>query len=639
MSLAQSVTKALGGEWNGRYGAVPGPGHSASDRSVTVRDDETGRDVLVHSFAGDDWKAIKDEWRRKGILPDRADDRPAPKAEPARAPGRVVATYEYTDALGVPLFRMERVEPGRDGRKKDFRVSHAAGAGRWAAGMNGKEPVPYHLADIAGARPDDLIFVVEGEKKADALARLGFVATCNPFGAGKWPASFAPHLAARDVVILPDNDAPGRAHAEDVAAKIRSAAASVVRVDLPGLPDKGDIVDWLAAGGTAEALAELVAAAKASASAPPLPIIHLMQWAGIDPPARRWLVEGWLAAGSGAFLTGDGGVGKSLFTQQLCTCIAAGESFLGLQVEQATALYLTCEDDAAELHRRQVAINAALGLTMADLAGRLHLVSLKGELGNELVSFDGGGQLQLAQRYRDLEATALQIGAGFVAIDNVAQTFNGNENIRIQVAAFCNLMDRLAMLIGGTDDHGKPVGGTVLFLGHPSKAGAEFSGSTGWEAHVRQRLFLDWADEGKGAAGDRDGRVLKRSKANYSRKGAEVDIRWQAGAFVLEGMAGGGALPSEEDERRQAREEAIFLDCLRVRLDQQRPVSESRNAANYAPTVFVGMPERGRVTKDALAAAMERLIRSGRIERATPESPLWRGQDRKPVLGLREVAV
>ena len=627
MSLAQSITKALGGDWNGRYGAVPGPGHSAADRSVTVRDDETGRDVLVHSFAGDDWKAIKDEWRRKGILPDRADDRPPANAPRAAAPGRVVASYDYTDPLGVVLFRMERVEPGRNGRKKDFRVSHPAGAGRWAAGMNGLEPVPYHLADIAGARPDDLIFVVEGEKKANALAQLGFVATCNPFGAGKWPASFAPHLAGRHVVILPDNDTPGRAHADDVAAKIRGAAASVVRVELPGLPDKGDIVDWLAAGGTAEALAVLVATAKASASAPPLPIINPMQWAGIDPPARRWLVEGWLAAGSGAFLTGDGGVGKSLFTQQLCTCIAAGESFLGLEVERTVALYLTCEDDAAELHRRQVAINAALGLTMADLAGRLHLVSLKGELGNELVSFDGGGQLQLAQRYRDLEATARQIGAGFVAIDNVAQTFNGNENIRIQVAAFCNLMDRLAMAIDGT----------VLFLGHPSKAGAEFSGSTGWEAHVRQRLFLDWADEGKGAAGDRDGRVLKRSKANYSRKGAEVDIRWQAGAFVLEGMAGGGAVPSEEDERRQAREEAIFLDCLRVRLGQQRPVSESPNAANYAPKVFVGMPERGRVTKDALAAAMERLIRSGRIERATPESPLWRGQDRKPVLGLREV--
>jgi RecA-family ATPase len=234
--------------------------------------------------------------------------------------------------------------------------------------------------------------------------------------------------------------------------------------------------------------------------------------------------------------------------------------------------------------------------------------------------------MQLAQRWRDLEATATQLGAGFVAIDNVAQTFNGNENVRSQVAAFCNLMDRLAMAIGGT----------VLFLGHPSKAGAEFSGSTGWEAHVRQRLFLDWADERKGVDGDRDGRVLKRSKANYSRKGAEVQIRWHAGALVLEGSV--AVQPDDDRERRESAEDAAFLDCLRVRLAQLRPVSDFPNVANYAPKVFLEMPERGRMTRAALTAAMEQLIRSGRIERATSDSPLWRGPDRKAVLGLREVA-
>jgi RecA-family ATPase len=589
-----------------------------------VRDDEAGQDVVVHSFAGDEWKAIKDAWRRAGLLPNRASEsnRPAPAA----SPGRVVAHFDYTNENGRVLYRIERVEPGRNGRRKDFRVRHPDSSGGWAAGLNGFEPVPYHLADVAGSAPEEPIFIVEGEKKADALVKLGRVATCNPFGAGKWPASFARHLAGRHVVILPDNDAPGRAHAEDVAAKIRDTVASVVRVDLPGLPDKGDIIDWLATGGTAEGLTLLVEGARERASAPPLPIINPLSWKGLEPPPRRWLVEGWLAGGSGAFLTGDGGVGKSLFTQQLCTCLAAGVPFLGLEVERCVALYLTCEDDAGELHRRQAAINARLGLDMTDLAGRLYLVSLKGELGNELVNFDGAGQMQLSQRWRDLEATATQLGAGFVAIDNVAQTFNGNENVRSQVAAFCNLMDRLAMTIGGT----------VLFLGHPSKAGAEFSGSTGWEAHVRQRLFLDWADAGAGVSGDRDARVLKRSKANYSRAGAEVELRWHAGAFVLDGSA--EVQPDEERERRESAEEAIFLACLGVRAKQQRAVSDFPNVANYAPKVFADMPESGRMRVQALAAAMERLLRKGRIERATRENPLWKGQDRKPVLGLREVA-
>lgn len=624
MSLARSITKALGGDWQGTFGLVPGPGHSASDRSVSVRDDEAGRDVVVHSFAGDEWKAIKDQWRQAGLLPDRGREPSRPAA--VASPGRVVAHFDYTDEGGRVLYRVERVEPGRNGRRKDFRVRHPTAVGGWAAGLNGFEPVPYLLENIAAADPAEPIFIVEGEKKAEALAQLGAVATCNPFGAGKWPASFARHLSGRHVVILPDNDTPGRAHAEDVAAKIRDVVASVVRVDLPGLPEKGDVIDWLAAGGTLERLRQLVEAARDKASAPPLPVINPRSWQGLEPPPRRWLVEGWLAAGSAAFLTGDGGVGKSLFTQQLCTCLAAGMPFLGLELERTVAIYVTCEDDAAELHRRQAAINASLGLDMTDLAGRLYLVSLKGELGNELVSFDGDGRMQLAQRWRDLEATATQLGAGFVAIDNVAQTFNGNENVRSQVAAFCNLMDRLAMTIGGT----------VLFLGHPSKAGAEFSGSTGWEAHVRQRLFLDWADAGAGDSGDRDARVLKRSKANYARKGAEVELRWHAGAFVLEG--GAEAQPDHERQRRESAEESVFVACLRVRAAQQRPVSDFPNVANYAPKVFAEMPESGRMKAPALAAAMERLLRSGRIERATKERPLWKGADRKPVLGLREVA-
>lgn len=624
MSLARSITVKLGGEWHGDYGAVPGPGHSKSDRSITVRDNATGDDVLVHSFANDDWKTIKDTWRREGVLSDRP--APAASAKTNQGPGRVVASFDYRGLDGAIVFRVERVEPGRNGRRKDFRASHPAGPGKWATGLNGRQPLPYRLPELAAADPESPVFIVEGERKVDALAALGLVATCNPFGAGKWPHDFACHLEGRHVIILPDNDAPGGAHADDVARKLEGRAASVSRLELPGLPDKGDVIDWIAAGGTAVDLIELCQGATAAKPPPALPIICPADWEGCDPPAREWLIEGWLARGSAAFLTGDGGVGKSLFTQQLATCLATGVDCLGLPVAQSVALYVTCEDDIHELHRRQAAINARLGLSMSDLAGRLFVVSLKGELGSELVNFDGAGALELSQRYHDLEATARAIGAGFVAIDNVAQTFTGNENVRNQVAGFCNVMDRLAMAIGGT----------VLFLGHPSKAGAEFSGSTGWEAHVRQRLYLDWADRGAGVSGDRDGRVLKRSKANYARAGAELDFRWHAGAFALAASLPADAARDDEADALAVQEDRVFLRCLAIRTGQRRPVSHSRNAANFAPKEFARMPEGRRLGGDALTAAMERLLRSGRVERATADDPLWRGDDRKPVLGLRE---
>lgn len=623
LSLARSITARLGGEWRGDHGAVPGPGHSKADRSLTVRDNAAGDDVTVYSFAGDDWKAIKDTWRREGLLPDRP--APATSAAPGRGPGRVVASFDYRRPDGEIAYRIDRVEPGRDGRRKDFKVSHPAGPGQWASGLKGLMPLPYRLPDLLAAETFERVFIVEGEKKADALAALGLLATCNPFGAGKWRDDFGPYLEGRPVVILPDNDTAGRAHADDVARKLEGVASSVQRLELPGLPEKGDVIDWLAAGGTLEALFELCNALPA-APALALPIVCPADWEGRDPPPRQWIIDGWLARGSAAFLTGDGGVGKSLFTQQLATCIASGVDCLGLPVAESVALYVTAEDDLDELHRRQSAINAALGLSMRDLSGRLYLVSLKGELGNDLVTFDAAGALELSQRYRDLEAAARAIGAGFVAIDNVAQTFTGNENVRNQVAGFCNVMDRLAMAIGGT----------VLFLGHPSKAGAEFSGSTGWEAHVRQRLYLDWADKGAGVSGDRDARVLKRSKANYARAGAELDFRWHAGAFALE-----SALPTDARHDGEAMaladiDDRVFLKCLAIRTGQKRPVSHSRNAANYAPKEFARMPEGRRTGADALTAAMERLLRSGRVERATADDPLWRGDDRKPVLGLRE---
>ena len=76
-NLAQEVTRALGGEWHGSYGAAPGPGHKKTDRSLTIRPHRTDpNDIVLHSFAGDDYKAMKDELRRRGLLPARDFRRP-----------------------------------------------------------------------------------------------------------------------------------------------------------------------------------------------------------------------------------------------------------------------------------------------------------------------------------------------------------------------------------------------------------------------------------------------------------------------------------------------------------------------------------------------------------------------------------
>lgn len=67
--LAYELTRLLGGDWHGSYGTVPAPGHSKRDRSLSIKSNpHNPNDVILHSFAGEQWKTIKDELRRRGIL-------------------------------------------------------------------------------------------------------------------------------------------------------------------------------------------------------------------------------------------------------------------------------------------------------------------------------------------------------------------------------------------------------------------------------------------------------------------------------------------------------------------------------------------------------------------------------------------
>ena len=97
-------------------------------------------------------------------------------------------------------------------------------------------------------RGEETIWIVEGEKDAEALERLGLAATCNAGGAGKWRQEHTECLAgAKGVVILADKDEPGRKHAVAVGKSLRNAgiAGSVVEV-----PRGKDAADWIGAGAT-----------------------------------------------------------------------------------------------------------------------------------------------------------------------------------------------------------------------------------------------------------------------------------------------------------------------------------------------------------------------------------------------------
>lgn len=342
-----------------------------------------------------------------------------------------------------------------------------------------------------------------------------------------------------------------------------------------------------------------------------LPAFDAGDFAGVPVTPREWMVEGWEPRRSCVYLTGQGAVGKSLFAQQRMTCAAASLPLFGVKVEPGIAIYITCEDDLAELHRRQDSINEALGITWDDLRGRLFLVSLKGMLNKELCVFDGEDRMRTTDRWTSLQATIDHVGAQHVTIDNVAHVFAGNENIRNHVAAFTGLLDGEAERINGV----------ILLLGHPNKSGDEYSGSTAWENQVRARIFLGLEKSSDGSVLDPDARTLTNSKPNYSKRGDALHFRWHKWAFVRAEDLGDDYAAMVAETVRASGENEAFMRCLRVRSAQPGREVGPKIGPSYAPARFAEMTEAKGYDKKALARAMERLISIGAIESVETFNP------------------
>ncbi len=168
-------------------------------------------------------------------------------------PSDIQALYDYRDADGSLLYQVVR----KTGKKFSQRHPDPAKPSEWLWNLKGVQRVLYMLPELVTAPRDAWIFVVEGEKDAGRLASLGLVATTCSGGAGKWRREYNRHLKNRAVVVIPDNDDSGRAHAGQIAQSLSGTAEFVKALELPGLKEKGDVSDWIEAGGTAEELLEL----------------------------------------------------------------------------------------------------------------------------------------------------------------------------------------------------------------------------------------------------------------------------------------------------------------------------------------------------------------------------------------------
>ena len=157
------------------------------------------------------------------------------------------ALHCYAAADGTSLYWRIRLKH-TDGRKW-IRPMHDAGngfeLGEPPATPEGK-PL-YRLPELAAADLAAFVWIVEGEKCADRLAKLGILATTSGAADSATAADWTP-LRGRSCVLWPDHDKAGARYGKAVAERLYTLGCTVETINAAalGLPDKGDCVDWLA---------------------------------------------------------------------------------------------------------------------------------------------------------------------------------------------------------------------------------------------------------------------------------------------------------------------------------------------------------------------------------------------------------
>lgn len=168
------------------------------------------------------------------------------------AVSKLIETSDYHDESGASLFQVCRYEP------KAFRQRRPDGNGGYIWKLDDVRRVLFHLPELIQADSDKPVLLVEGERDVLSAERIGMVATTNPGGAGKWDTlceKYSIHvpLENRMVWVIPDNDDAGRAHAGQIAGQLHGWARSVKIIELPDLPEKGDLTDFVEKHGHDEA--------------------------------------------------------------------------------------------------------------------------------------------------------------------------------------------------------------------------------------------------------------------------------------------------------------------------------------------------------------------------------------------------
>lgn len=427
-------------KWNGSgMGQALCPFHSDSHPSITVNE----RSGQFKCFGCDKKGSVFDFYMARHDV----DYRTALNALAKEAglttetQKKIVKTYDYVDSEGGFVFQVLRYEP------KDFRQRRPDGKGGWIWNLQGVQLVPYNLSQVIKS---SYCIIVEGEKDCETLKELGFVASCNAQGAGKWRTEYSDHFKGKEIAIIPDNDDAGRKHALQIARSLKGIAKSLKIVKLPDLPEKGDISDWLHNAGDKEKFIEIVKAtpewiepAETTAiKQGRLKLTGIADMLSAEPV--KYLIDGVLVKDTLTMLSAYAATGKSLLSLAIAKSILTGDKlFDSLSVSETGSVLIIDEENPASFIKERL---QGFGFTPELPLHFLHYQNIK---------------IDDAVLFNELCGVIEQIKPKLVIIDSLIRIHGQKEN----EAGMSIIMGKLRNLV--------QLGTTVLLIHHHRKGAGD----------------------------------------------------------------------------------------------------------------------------------------------------------------------
>jgi hypothetical protein len=377
--------------------------------------------------------------------------------------------WEYKDESGETLFVKRRFKTNTE-KGKTYSLHKVDAAGRRQAGLTGARIVPYRLPELINARESGrAIYLVEGEKAADALVSIGAIATTSHAGASHWPADITQYFDGAVVIVVPDCDLPGWKYAKRVVEALLPVAKAIRVLDL-NLPELGDdAYEWVADGGDRAQLAakvrELTVVTtidqvitpewiepaevvvtdiepEVSTDVPilvPRQLLNIEAWDDIEDEPVEYLIDGVLPKRGFIALFSPPGSYKSFVAMDMAESVATGRPWMGREVPTPGGVLIIAGEGHGGIGAR---IRACKKHNKTPVGAEIYVLRAAINLRSSAEDFD----LLVSSIKELIERTGVQFE--LVQIDTLARAFGGGqENNSEDMGAFIHNMGRIQRIL------------------------------------------------------------------------------------------------------------------------------------------------------------------------------------------------